>query len=144
MPTSERDYCTLHTPPFSHPASLSPSPTRSRITAHVQVRRVGVRATLRTVSSLPLDHSFEPFIFPGYVYANESLSRNMSARTGCSSKADLIFPFMTHCPREQLAPHAWIAYKPRIYDASKESNGAGLYNLCLESKYIPFYIHVKK
>lgn len=122
-------YTPLSSPPHSLSFSASPS---SRLRASCIILqsnctrtdgRPVVRATPRAGSLSPSDRPFKPFIFlptctrmnpyPGvHVYENQR-----------SPWADPIFSLMTHCPREQLAPRTWIAYRPRIHDVSEKLVG---------------------
>lgn len=92
-----------------------------KATAHVWTTRV--HATPRANSRCSPWPFIQTFYFPGYVYTNKPYPR-VACRENRSSRADPIFPFMTHCPREQSAPRTWMAYIPRISDASDKLDHA--------------------
>lgn len=112
----------------SSPIASSPSPLSyivfCKATAHVWTDgRLGFMQHSRRILVASPCPFIQTFYFPGYVYTNKPCSR-VACRENCSSRADPIFPFMTHCPREQSAPRTWMAYIPRNYDASDKLDHA--------------------
>lgn len=125
---SARSQIALHIRhPSSSPIASSPSLLSyivfCKATVHVDGRTTRVHATPQANSRCSPWPFIQTFYFPGYVYTNKPYPR-VACRENRFSRADPIFPFMTHCPREQSAPRTWMACIPRIYDASDKLDHA--------------------